>query len=213
MIKADMTLRLTAAAVTLAGIGLLCRRPNRGSRSTIEPEMLLEDGILPADAAILYWQPILAHFNCSPVRRSIGGRLVVKRLSEELHSGYFDADGFAKVPYIEGNQTVMITPDGKMFRVDGEGRIHGEAHPTVEIVAEPATHGRPPGASFSALNIMDYCLRKFSQDSGPELTDPAWEARTQPNGQSILVDNHGQAFAVNGNALIPATVSFIVRLS
>jgi hypothetical protein len=195
MLRDDGVMMAIGAVAALAGASLLKGRPGRGSRAMQEGavERLFDEGLISGDASILYWQPVLVEVE-KPSE------------AEPTYSDETNMDAFDPRPYIEGDHAVMVTPSGAMHRVDELGQLHGVANPSVQILTQEVTSTRRPGRRFSEVQILEHLQDRFGD--GERL----WDAQRRPAGPAVFVDEHDQAFILDGVRLVPVTFDFIVRL-
>jgi hypothetical protein len=198
-----VALALGAAAI-FTGAGLLKRPGGRGggSRARSSDQMsealveeLLEGDLLPREASILYWQPVLVDADPLTV---VGG--------DPVYMGGSDTDSYDPRPYMEGEHAVMVSPSGALHRVDKLGQMHGVASPSVEIRTEPAMERRSPRGPLAEVQILEHLQDRFGD--GKRL----WDTQRRPMGPAVFLDEEGQAFTLDGERFVPVSFEFIVHL-
>jgi len=198
-----VALALGAAAI-LTGAGLLKRSSGRsgGSRARSGAQMsealveeLLDGDLLPREASILYWQPVLVDVDPATV---VGG--------DPLYMGGTDTDAYDPRPYMEGEHAVMVDPKGGLHRVDHLGQTHGVASPSVEIETRTTTEQRSPVGPLAEIQILEHLQDRFGD--GKRL----WDAQRRPMGPTVFLDENGRAFILEGEHFVPVNFEFIVHL-
>lgn len=204
MLKDNGVALALGAAALLTGAGLLKRPGSRGggSRAHFGSQMseslveeLLEGDLLPREASILYWQPVLVDADPLTV---VGG--------DPVYMGGSDTDAYDPRPYMEGEHAVMVSPSGALHRVDKLGQAHGAASPSVEIKTQPTMERRSPRGPLAELQILEHLQDRFGD------VRRLWDTQRRPMGPAVFLDEEGQAFILDGEDFVPVSFEFIVHL-